>query len=316
MKNLIFALFSALILFSNLSSQETIDNSLSFQSVEKSYSLYIPSSYDPAQPQAMMLGLHPFNPNRWNGRAWRDTLINFAETNDLLLVCPDGGPDGRVDDDIDTSFMTTLLDSVNLWYNINPDERYAMGFSWGGRTTLTYGLRHQSEYRGLLVIGAAIDINILQNVVGNAKDQNIYIVHGSNDTPNVRFTPILNALEDNEACVETNLLQGIGHTIDFPDRNQILSDGFNWLKANNCVLNSTQDNEFNPISIFPNPSFGTFTISEFVDIKNISIKDINGQEVSFEKRGQTISLNTTQKGMFIIQVNAGKQKVVSKLMLH
>ena len=98
----------------------------------KKYSLYVPSSYDASVPQPLMLGLHPLNTNRWDGQAWRDTLIQFAEMNNLLLVCPDGGPDGRIDDAIDTAFTSVLLDSVATWYNVDHEEKnILMGFQLG-----------------------------------------------------------------------------------------------------------------------------------------------------------------------------------------
>ena len=115
-----------------------------------------------------MLGLHPLNTSRWDGEAWRDTLINFAESNDLILVCPDGGPDGKIDDAIDTSFTTVLLDSVAAWYNINQGEKYIMGFSWGGKTTYTYGLRRTDQFAGYIVIGAAVQFGEVSDIIANA----------------------------------------------------------------------------------------------------------------------------------------------------
>jgi hypothetical protein len=71
----------------------------------------------------MMLGLHPFNTSRWNGESWCDKLIGFAEMNGLLLVCPDGGADGKIDDAIDTAFTTAIIDSMEIWYSINPAKK-------------------------------------------------------------------------------------------------------------------------------------------------------------------------------------------------
>ncbi len=125
------------ILFSIHSfSQQRIDGNFAFQTNPgKKYSLYIPSSYNTTTPNKTMLGLHPLNTSRWNGVSWCDTLINFAESNQLILVCPDGGVDGKIDDPIDTAFTTAILDSVRIWYNIDNDKTYVMGFSWGAKAT-------------------------------------------------------------------------------------------------------------------------------------------------------------------------------------
>ena len=67
--------------------QVTIDNAIPFQTDnQKKYSIYVPAGYDDGQPSKLMVGLHPLNPNRWDARSWRDTLITFSEENNLLLL--------------------------------------------------------------------------------------------------------------------------------------------------------------------------------------------------------------------------------------
>ena len=242
MRLILLIFFSALT--STFIAQESIDGSFAFSNdPAKKYSLYVPSSYDDNTPNALMLGFHPFNTNRWDAQAWRDTLIVFAETNDLLLVCPDGGLDGQVDNPVDLAFTTALLDSVAVWYNVDQSQKYIIGFSVGGRATYTYGLDNAEEFQGFIPIGAAI--NGIQEVAGrlqNAENKKFYLVHGSNDIPSVRFTPVRDALTNSDACVETILMIGVGHTIDFPDRNNILTEAFNWVSnPDNCLVNNIAD---------------------------------------------------------------------------
>jgi len=239
MKNLITSLLTIFILTSAISfavAQQTIDGDFAFQSdTAKKYSLYIPSSYNPANPNPLMIGLHPFNTNRWWAESWRDTLIVFAETNGLIMVCPDGGVDGKVDDAIDTAFTSALMDSMELWYNIDTLRVYAMGFSWGGRTTYTYGLSHHWRFGGFLPIGAAINgtSEVNETLQQNAVDKPFYIVHGDQDIPATRFYPIRDSLISKGAIVNSILLPTVGHTIDFTNRNQILTDAFLWIDSVN-----------------------------------------------------------------------------------
>ena len=223
----------------SLFAQQAIDGNFAFQTdPAKKYSLYIPSGYQDGTPHRLMLGLHPFNTNRWDSESWRDTLIVFAETNNLLLVCPDGGADGQVDDAIDTAFTSALLDSVRNWYTIDTRKTYAMGFSWGARTTYTYGLSHASWFGGFLPIGAAINgtNEVTEPLQQAAAGKPVYIIHGSQDAPNARFFPVRDSLISKGAIVETNYLSGVGHTIDFANRNQILTVGFQWIDSVNCLL--------------------------------------------------------------------------------
>lgn len=217
--------------------QQRIDSQFAFQTdPAKKYSVYIPSGYVAGTPHSMMLGLHPFNTNRWDAESWCDTLTAFAETNNLLLVCPDGGTDGQVDDAIDTAFTTTLLDSMMIWYSVDADKVYAMGFSWGGQTTYTYGLSHINRFGGFMPIGSVMSgTNPVSAYLAATSGTPFYLVHGSNDSPGTGFEPIRDALINNGAIVNTNLLAGVGHTIDFPNRNSILTTGFQWIDSVNCA---------------------------------------------------------------------------------
>ena len=252
MKNLILLLL--VFVTTAIFAQERIDGTFPFETdPNKKYSLYIPSDYDASTPHRFMLGLHPLNTNRWDAEAWCDTLIVFAETNNLILACPDGGVDGAVDDPIDLGFTDALLDSMNVWYNIDGDKTYAMGFSWGAKTTYTYGLDRPEIFKGYLPIGSAMSgTSEVNSIVANAADKPVYIVHGNNDTPSQRYTPIKNALENNGAIVNSNLMPGVGHTIDFPNRNAILTTAFQWIDSVNCanVVNPILETELKKVSTF------------------------------------------------------------------
>ena len=306
MKKILILSFLFVVTFS-LFAQQRIDGNFSFQTdPAKKYSIYIPSGYDANTPHTLMLGLHPLNTNRWDAESWCDTLIIFAETNNLLLVCPDGGVDGKIDDPIDTAFTSVLLDSMEIWYNVNLEKVYAMGFSWGGKTVYTYGLNHINRFRGFMPIGVAININEISGVESNAAWHPFYIVHGGNDSPNIRFTPLKNAMENNDACVNAILLGGVGHTIDFPNRNQILTDAFQWIDSISCA-ESTATIDFqknNDISIFPNP----VAVNDFLQIEipaswsgNINLEVVNMEGKSIQKEHFTKTNNNTYTFSFLIK---------------
>ncbi len=311
MRKLILAALICSFIIS-VDAQITIDGSFAFQTDSaKKYSLYIPSNYDETTPHSLMLALHPFNVNRWDAESWRDTLIQFAETNDLLLVCPDGGIDGQVDSPIDTAFTTVLLDSVNQWYNINNEEQYIMGFSWGGRTTYTYGLRRAEKFRGFMVIGAAANISHLNGISANANNKSFYLIHGSQDNPSTAFTPLLNELNIQGACTNSLLMSGINHTIDFPERNEILSVAFQWLKDSNCSTSSaeTEPNE-KTIILFPNPNPGIFQFNSISELEEIRIYSLDGRSVEYKQEHLKIDLNPIDEGIYLVSfLLNGKRKL-------
>lgn len=174
--------------------------------------------------------------------SWRDTLTAFAEANQVLLICPDGGPDGRIDDEIDTAFTSLLLDSVHLWYPYHRDKLIAMGFSWGGRTVYSYGLSRPDLIYGLIPIGAAIDgMTQMQGKEQGASFKNVYLVHGANDDPGNRYQPAKLFFARTSACVFDTLMAGIGHTIDFPDRNNILTRAYQKVWNHDCLISSISE---------------------------------------------------------------------------
>jgi len=311
-----FIIVSTLYFASLHLTAQAIDGSFAFDNdPEKKYSLYIPSTYSADKPNAMMVGLHPFNTSRWDGQAWRDTLIVFAEENNLVLVCPDGGLDGKIDDTIDTAFTSVLVDSVSSWYNIDETSKYMIGFSWGAKTTYTYGLRHSDEYSGYLIIGAAVDIFEVADVIDKANNETLYLVHGSRDSPGTRFTPLLDALKGVEACVESTLMDGIGHTIDFPNRNQILTDAYNWLVANQCQNSRIVNQQSNLVKIFPNPTTQEITI-EGMDLQNkkIRITDLYGHSIEASVNFNKISMPRNYVGPLIITISDSHTVIVKRVL--
>lgn len=327
---------TTLLIFSSLSlfAQQRIDNTFAFQTdPAKKYSIYVPSGYVAGTPHKMMLGLHPFNTNRWDAESWCDTLIDFAEANNLLLVCPDGGSDGRVDDAIDTAFTSALLDSMETWYSVDLDKVYIMGFSWGGKTTYSYGLNRPNQFGGYIPIGAAVNgAGEIAPYAANASNQAFYVVHGANDAQAIRYTPLINSLNTNGAILNSLLMPGVGHTIDFANRNQILTDAYEWVDSVNCYqlasISIQEYSDYTDFELFPNPVKKGNSIR--IDISKfngrsipIQVLDINGRQVyqtTLLKHSNyhvsELSIDSLDSGSYILLINDGNQKSKARLIIE
>lgn len=298
MRILIFLLFT----FSSMHAQ-IITGTYDFQTdPEKKYALYIPTQYDESIPSKVIVGLHPWNTANWDAESWAEELSELAELNNTIVICPDGGIDGQIDDDIDTSFTTFLIDQVALEYNLDMDNMYLVGFSWGARTVYTYGLSNKSKFKGFMPIGAAVDLSVVGNLINEVEKLPFYIIHGSLDDPGTRFYPIRDALIAAEACVETNLLSPVGHTIDFPDQLNVLNTGFQWLIDNNCQSTSSITIEELPMLI-NRQVFHVGDILLFNSDKEESFRIYNtsGNEVMTGK-GTEIPLNFIS-GYYVITID-------------
>ena len=230
--------------------QQRIDSSFSFGSnPAKKYSIYVPTAYSSSSPNELMLAFHPMDTARWNSTSWRDTLLAFAEANDLLLLCPDGDSDGNITDSLDYAFSIALLDSVKKWFNVDTGRIYTMGFSMGGKAVYEFGLEHADMFGGFIPIGPAISgSSFVSSTIYRSSRMAFYLVHGANDSPASSFTPMVNALKDHCAYLDSNLMSGVGHTIDFPNRNAILSRAYQWVDSVNLSPKSGTISLVSPIS--------------------------------------------------------------------
>lgn len=293
----------------NAQCQQKLDGVININGEPKKYSIYVPKNFTPNKTNAI-LAFHPLNTARWNAVTWRDTLTQFAELNNVLLICPDGGADGRVNDDIDTILATELLKSISSFFPYNSNNNVAMGFSVGGLTTYTYGLTHASQFIGFIPIGAAINGTIeFENLVSNAKDKSFYIIHGSNDDMNNRFTPAKKLLQNSKACVRDSVLTGIGHTIDFPNRNAILSHAYQSILKDKCLISDTKQVEssfhinhisYKTILISDNSISATY---QLISGNGIYIKDLHSGV------NELLDINS---GIYLIKIITSQKEIFSK----
>lgn len=310
--------------------QQRIDGTADFKTAkDKKYSIYVPSTYTEGTDNKLMVALHPWNTSRWGAKSWCDTLVDFAEKNGLLVLCTDGGSDGKVDDAIDTSFTNAMLDSMHKWYSIDEKRIFLMGFSWGGRTTYTHGLSNAHKFAGFMPIGAAIATSDVPGAVrANAKNTPWYVIHGSNDAPATRYSPLLELLNNNGAITETNYLTGVGHTIDFPNRNKIISKGFRWLDSTNDASLNTglieKPTSGHNIEVNYSPLANEVIVSAGKNLGTVHFKllNIKGQEVyssttelSSNKSAIKIPENLLHSGALIITLSNSEHLASKKIAL-
>src|SRR6266566_4034896 len=106
---------------------------------QREYVLYVPRSYDRAKPTALVISLH--GAGLW-GAAQRETSQwdRVADEHGFIVVYPSGegsGPrvwheGGGAEPSRDVRFISELIDTVEVRYNIDPRMIYANGLSNGG----------------------------------------------------------------------------------------------------------------------------------------------------------------------------------------
>src|SRR6266516_1622352 len=107
---------------------------------KREFVLYVPRSYDPAKPTALVISLH--GAGLW-GAAQRETSQwdRVADEHGFIVVYPSGegggGPrvwheGGGAEPSRDVRFISELIDTLEARYNIDPRMIYANGLSNGG----------------------------------------------------------------------------------------------------------------------------------------------------------------------------------------
>ncbi|MHC4223342.1 MAG: HEAT repeat domain-containing protein, partial [Planctomycetota bacterium] len=146
------------------------------------YSIYVPTKYDPLTPTALVVGLHG------GGRGGKDrTLVtgsgesamNFyqfeAESWNWIVVCPSAlaAPWGNKRNEV---FIDALLDEMAMLYNIDESRIYLTGHSMGGFGTWQWAPRREEIWAACSPCAGGGSVS-----GGIGTKVPIYIYHGADD---------------------------------------------------------------------------------------------------------------------------------------
>ncbi|MEL7534122.1 MAG: hypothetical protein AAFN10_22640, partial [Bacteroidota bacterium] len=168
--------------------------------------------------------------------------------------------DGRTDQQEDLDLALQLVQQTRRQYNIDAKQIYAMGHSWGAKAALKFSLSHPEMFKGLLLVGMASEMAASEFAPFYARSRNmrVYILHGQYDSPTTRFQPLHDQLMRGGACLEFEIMKGVGHTIHFAGRENRLSKALKWIQQSPCYqIPQSEHNKHQfqntQISIYPNP---------------------------------------------------------------
>src|ERR1041385_3751203 len=155
MKTKLFTAVFFLLCYSTTSfSQSVINGSFVFQSLLRSYILYVPAIYNSSTAVPLVMNFHGYTSNSSQQLYYGDFRA-IADTADFIIVCPNGtldqtnnqywntfdvpgGPD-------DVAFTNALIDTISAHYNIDQHCIYSTGMSNGA--IMSYDLAYKLSYR-------------------------------------------------------------------------------------------------------------------------------------------------------------------------
>jgi len=131
---------------------------------KREYLLHVPDSYDAAEPVPLVISLHA-------GATWPAHQKNLshwnrlADENGFIVVYPSGTPLlfdivriwRTMPEDVmeDVRFISTLIDTLEAVYNIDPTRIYASGMSLGGGLTFALSCTLSERIAAVGVVAAA-----------------------------------------------------------------------------------------------------------------------------------------------------------------
>lgn len=180
---LLFACF----ICSLLTAQSTVAGSIHHDGLTRTYTLYIPAIYNPSHPTPLVFNLHGYSSNGSQQMIYAD-FRPIADTANFLLLVPEGTVlannqfwnvgffDTNVDD---IGFLTSLIDSLSLIYNINQNRIYSTGMSNGG--FMSYNLAcHSDRFAAIASVAGSIVTDSLATCMP-ARPIPVMEVHGTAD---------------------------------------------------------------------------------------------------------------------------------------
>lgn len=193
--------------------------------------LFVPDDCQVHERLPLMVAFHPLGTPHWHARSWLQSLLPFAEQQRMMLLCPDGGSDGRLTDPADLAEALRLIDRCTQQFPVHPQQVYALGYGWGARAALELSLAQPGCFQGTILVGAAIDgMGDFMRWQAGAPANAYYLLQGEWDAPSRRLVPLVESLRHWRARVGHELIPKVGHTWEFSGRQQALTRALHWLQ--------------------------------------------------------------------------------------
>ena len=177
---------------SNLVAQEkgTIEGALAYQEIDRTFILYVPSSYDSSSKQPLVFNFHGYGSNASEQMVYGD-LRSQADANGFILVHPEAlndifgksywnikGWSASVHDDV--KFVENLINVLMDKYSINAERIYSTGMSNGGFFSFHLACNLKASFAAVVSVTGSMTYDTFDNC-NPRKPTPVMQIHGSLD---------------------------------------------------------------------------------------------------------------------------------------
>ena len=179
------------ILLSTLSyhAQTTVVDSIMSGGIYRNYRLYVPAIYSGATARPLIINMHGYTSNALQ-QQYYSNFGPIADTANFLMVFPNGtknssgttfwnaGIGSSVDD---IGFISHLIDSLKLQYNINLNRVYSTGMSMGGFMSHTLACELSNRITAIASVTGSIFTSQYGSYCHPTRPVPVMQIHGTAD---------------------------------------------------------------------------------------------------------------------------------------
>jgi len=163
--------------------------SIQVDGVERSYRVYVPTSYVGTTPAPMVLIFHMYS-GSGKTMEWITHFNEVAEQNGFIAVYPDGykmswaegsnlyAADQEQINDI--TFVSALINKLEGQFALDTARIYATGFSSGGIMVQRLGCELSDRIAAIATVGAVLTKNVLKNCAAE-NPMSVLMINGVDD---------------------------------------------------------------------------------------------------------------------------------------
>lgn len=169
--------------------QQTINYTITVNSVQRQFILYVPASYSASTSVPLVFSFHGLG---GTAQAQMDDhdFRPVADTAGFIIVHPQGQPVagpalgwnfGNPTLQNDVLFTSEMIDTIAADYNINLDRVYACGMSFGGFFSVFLAGQLSNEIAAVASVAGTILSNVPDSMIAPTRPIALLQVHGTND---------------------------------------------------------------------------------------------------------------------------------------
>ncbi len=175
--------------------QQTIQDSIFINGTYRSFIIYIPATYTPVEPTPLVFNLHGLTGTSAIAM-WHADFRSIADTANFIIIHPQGllnslgethwnvGQLGTSINDVD--FISTLLDSLYLQYNIDSDRVYSTGMSNGAYMSYRLACELSDKIAAIAPVAGSY-ISYMLNSCSPTHSTPVLHIHGVADSSSIYY---------------------------------------------------------------------------------------------------------------------------------